>query len=56
MLFITDRNDVPSTAAWVHLGGAARAAEPVVLAKARFEAKRLTVKPEGLRIKRQPEE
>ena len=56
MLFITDGNAVPSTAAWVHLRSAARAAEPVVLAKARFEAKRLTVKTEGLRIERQPEE
>ncbi len=56
MLFITNRDGVPSTARWIHLTGPVSAPALPLRARARFEATRLTVKPQGLRIERRPEE
>lgn len=56
MLFITDREGVPSTARWIHLSSPVPQHALAASHGARFEAKRLTVKTEGLKIKRTPEE
>ena len=54
MLFITDRQGIPSTARWIQLLLGA-AAPPVSKARARRSTQRLTIKTTGLRIKRMPE-
>jgi FtsP/CotA-like multicopper oxidase with cupredoxin domain len=60
MLFITDRNGVPSRATWVHLPPARPAREAVAKpprgAQRHLTARRLPVKTKGLRIRREPEE
>jgi hypothetical protein len=60
MLFITDRNGVPSRATWAHLPPARPRREAEVKpprgAQRHFAARRLPVKTKGLRIRREPEE
>jgi FtsP/CotA-like multicopper oxidase with cupredoxin domain len=61
MLFITERHGVPSRATWVHLPPQPpERAQPEVKRPRRADrhvaARRLSVKPKGLKIRREPEE
>ena len=55
MLSIVDHHRVPSAARWIHLTAAIPQPSPPPPGR-RFEAERLTVRTEGLRTRRQPEE